>query len=232
MATEISSSDLTIPALQPGDRMLRDEFERLYHAMTDCKKAELIEGVVYVPSPARLRHHAEPHFQLNTWLGVYAASTPGVQGADNATNRLDMENEPQPDCMLFIEPELGGQIRISEDDYVTGPPEFVAEFSSSSLALDRGPKLRTFQRHGVKEYLIWRVDDRMFEWNILRGSEYQLLNANEEGLLCSEVFPGLWLDAAAMIGGDLSRVLAQLQRGLESEGHVTFVDQLVKHRRA
>ena len=228
MATEIGPAEHTIPALQPGDRMLRDEFERLYHAMTDCKKAELIEGVVYVPSPARLRHHAEPHSHLNMLLAVYAASTPGTRVADNATDRLDMENEPQPDCMLFIEPERGGQIRISEDDYVTGPPEFVAEISSSSLALDRGPKLRTFQRHGVKEYLIWRVDDRMFEWNVLRGSEYQLLSANDDGLLCSEVFPGLWLDSAAMISGDLAGVLSQLQRGLESEEHASFVEQIAK----
>ena len=163
-----------MPALQNGDMLRRDEFERRYRSMPDCKKAELIEGIVYVPSPARFNHHAKPHSHLNTWLGVYAAGTPGTEVADNATNRLDMDNEPQPDCMLFVEPELGGQVRI-DNDYVTGPPEFVAEISSSSLAVDRGPKLRTFLRHGVKEYLIWRVDDRMFEWNVLRGSSYEHL---------------------------------------------------------
>jgi len=52
----IPNSQTAVPPLQPGDRLNRAEFERRYHAMPDCKKAELIEGVVYVPSPARLRH--------------------------------------------------------------------------------------------------------------------------------------------------------------------------------
>ena len=76
-----------------------------------------------------------------------------------ATNRLDQDNEPQPDVVLFNGSACGGQSRISDDDYLTGSVEFVAEVSVSSVALDRGPKLRTYERHGVREYLIWRVDD-------------------------------------------------------------------------
>lgn len=132
-------TNASIPMLEPGDQLSRTEFERRYHAMSDSKKAELIEGVVYIPSPARCENHAEPHIDLSTWLGVYKASTPGVRAADNASNRLDLENEPQPDCMMFIHPECGGQVHLSADDYVVGPPEFVAEVAGSSLAYDRGP---------------------------------------------------------------------------------------------
>ena len=226
MASElIHKQQEAIPKLEPGDRLSRDVFRERYAAMPECKKAELIEGIVYMPSPVRLTNHGEPHFQLITWLGVYLASTPIARGADNATNRLDLENEPQPDCMLFIRPEWGGQVSISSDDYVVVPPELVAEVSSSSVAFDRGPKLRTFLRHGVKEYLLWRVEDDKFEWYILRGANYLQLEPCTGNVLCSEVFPGLWLDVDAMLAGNLAKVLEVLQQGIASPEHQHFIER-------
>src|SRR5437773_5606378 len=87
----------TVPPLQNGDRLTRPEFERRYDAMPHLKKAELIEGVVYVPSPIST-NHSGPHFDVITWLGLYCAFTPGVKGFDNTSLRLDMDNEPQPDA--------------------------------------------------------------------------------------------------------------------------------------
>ena len=107
---------------------------------------------------------------------------------------------------------------------VVGPPEFVAEVSSSSVAYDRGPKLRTFLRHGVKEYLLWRVEDDKFEWYILRGANYLQLEPRRGGVLCSEVFPGLWLDVDAMLAGNLAKVLEVLQQGIASPEHRLFID--------
>jgi Uma2 family endonuclease len=227
MSTAPESPATYIPKLQPGDRLTRDEFRRRYQAMPECKKAELIEGVVYMPSPVRLEKHGEPHFNLVSWLGTYRAATPFVRGGDNTTDQLDLENEPQPDCMLFIDPVHGGQVRITADDYVAGPPEFIAEISATSLAVDRGPKLRTFLRHGVCEYLIWRVEDRCFEWNVLRGSDYELLKPDSDEILRSEVFPGLWLAAEAMLSGDLKRVLEIVQQGIASPEHERFVETIM-----
>ena len=73
-------------------------------------------------SPIHAEKHADPHFIINTWLGVYCAATPGLIGSDNATLRLDLENEPQPDVLLRLEPELGGQVHVTDDDYLAGPP--------------------------------------------------------------------------------------------------------------
>ena len=91
-----------VPALENGDRLTRCEFERRYAARPDLKKAQLVEGVVYMPSPVSVAH-AEPHAMIQTVLLVYAASTPGVRGFDNATVRLDLDNEPQPDVLLRTE---------------------------------------------------------------------------------------------------------------------------------
>src|SRR2546422_6782121 len=89
----------TIPPLENGDRLTRAEFERRYDAMPHLKKAELIEGVVYImPSPVSDTNHGHPHFNVIAWLGQYAAFTPGVRGGDNSSLRMDLENEPQPDA--------------------------------------------------------------------------------------------------------------------------------------
>ncbi len=147
-----------LPPLRSGDHLTRDEFERRYRAMPAVHKAELIEGVVYMPSPVSAEDHGEPHFDLNGWLFVYRAHTPQVRGGDNATLRLDLDNEPQPDGYLRLLPECGGQARLV-DGYVTGAPELIVEVAASSASYDLHEKLNAYRRNGVREYVVWRVWD-------------------------------------------------------------------------
>ncbi|HZW33624.1 MAG TPA: Uma2 family endonuclease [Isosphaeraceae bacterium] len=212
-----------IPPLEPGDRLSRAEFERRYDAMPQLKKAELIEGVVYVPSPVRLHRHGRPHLRLITWIGIYEGATPGVIGGDNTSTRLDLTNEPQPDAVLLIDPALGGQARISADDYIEDAPELVAEVAASSVSFDLNAKLTIYRRNGVREYLVWRVLDRQIDWFALRRQKYVRLPLDKTGLYRSKVFPGLWLDPAALVRGDIPAVQAALQRGLASREHAAFV---------
>ncbi|MHB1423757.1 MAG: Uma2 family endonuclease [Gemmataceae bacterium] len=214
-----------IPPLENGDRLTRPEFERRYAAMPHVKKAELIEGVVYMPSPVS-DAHAAPHFDLITWLGFYRAATPGIAGGDNGTLRLDLDNEPQPDAFLRILASHGGQARVDEDGYVNGAPELVAEVARSSVNIDSHTKLHAYRRNGVREYLVWRVVDQAFDWFVLRDGRYETLAAAADGLYRSEVLPGLWLDAAALLRGDLGTVLQTAQRGQDSLDHAAFVSHL------
>lgn len=216
----------SIPRLESGDRLNRVEFERRYEAMLDCKKAELVEGVVYIAPPRPAIGHAHPCMRITGWLGMYAANTPGVSGGSHVSNRLDDLNETQPDVVLFIDPECGGQIRLSEDDFLVGPPELVVEVSGSPLALLQGPKRRVFQKHGVKEYLIWRVRDQSIEWYILRNGQYELLTPDQNGVFRSEVFPGLWLHGGSLFEGNHTNVSHVLREGLASVKHRQFVEQL------
>jgi hypothetical protein len=211
--------------LRNGDHLGRDEFERRYNAMPEVKKAELIEGVVYMPSPVRLHEHGVPHARLISLLGFYSFLTPGVLAADNTTVRLDMDNEPQPDALLLIEPARGGRVTFT-DGYVTGGPELAAEVGASSVSIDRNAKLRAYQRNGVCEYLLWRVEDRAIDWFVLRGSRYELLPVGPDGVVRSEAFPGLWLDPQALIAADGPRVLAVHQQGVASPEHAAFVARL------
>jgi Uma2 family endonuclease len=223
--SRLSSRD-AVPPLENGDVLTRAEFERRYTAMPHLKKAELIEGVVYVPSPVRHRYHGHHHTHLIGWLVQYEAHTPGVEASDNATVRLDLDNEPQPDVLLFIARACGGQARIDTDGYIEGAPELVAEIASSSASYDLHAKLRVYRRNGVREYLVWRVLDQEIDWFVLRAGQYERLPLDAEGLYRSEVFPGLWLDPAALLRGDLATVLAIVQRGLTSPEHAAFMARL------
>ena len=215
-----------VPPLENGDRLTRAEFERRYDAMPHLRKAELIEGVVYVPSPVHYRHHGAPHALLIGWLVQYAAGTPGVGVSDNSTVRLDLDNEPQPDALLLIDPACGGQTHFSSDDYIEGSPELVAEVASSSVSYDLHAKLHAYRRNGVREYIVWRVLEQAIDWFVLRAGQYEPLPVDANGLLRSEVFPGLWLDPAALLRGELATVLAIVQQGLASPEHTTFVARL------
>lgn len=216
------------PLLENGDRLSRAEFERRYAATPGLKKAELLEGVVFVPSPTRLLRHSHPHNHLGTWLGVYEAATPGTISAANSTVRLDLENELQPDGLLMIDPRCGGQARISTDDYVEQGPELAAEVAASSASYDLHLKMEVYRRNKVLEYLVWRVSDRALDWFILAGDRYERLMPGQDGILRSGAFPGLWLDAPALIGLDLGRVLSILQQGLASADHAAFVTSLAR----
>jgi Uma2 family endonuclease len=202
------------PWLEPGDRLSRVEFERRYERMPYLKKAELIEGVVYMPSPIRVNRHAIPHSQLAGWLLLYTSETPGVECADNPTVRLDLDNEPQPDLVLMNRPEKGGRARVSPDDYLEGPPELVVEIVGSSQAYDLHQKKNVYRRNGIREYLAWITGEQRVIWWELRDDEYQEIAPTSDGMLQSRVFPGLWLDVPALLRGDMKAVLATLRRGL------------------
>jgi Uma2 family endonuclease len=221
-----SPSSSTRPVLANGDRLTRDEFERRYEAMPHVKKAELIEGTVYMPSPVHASAHSEPHAHITTWLGVYAAATPHVSVGDNATVRLDLDNEPQPDALLRIDEEAGGLSRISEDDYIEGPPELIVEVAHSSAAYDLHDKKQVYRRNGVQEYVVWQVEDERVDWFVLEEGAYRSLSPDEKGHLVSRTFPGLVLNVEALLSADLAAVLSGVQSQTGSDAHQAFVERL------
>jgi Uma2 family endonuclease len=198
----------TLPPLQQGDVLARGEFLRRYAAMPGLKKAELIEGMVYMASPVRADLHGIPHVRLATLLQVFATKHPGLLVADNATVRLDTLNEPQPDLLLMRE---HGQARVDADGFISGAPEFIAEIAASSASYDLHQKKRTYLRAGVLEYLVWLADENRLIWWRLKDDDYIEIEASAKSLLESAAFPGLVIDVTALTSGDLATALTKLQ---------------------
>lgn len=221
-----------VPPLEAGDRLSRPEFERRYESMPHVKKAELVEGIVHMPSPVGFGRHAVPHTRVIEWLLRYEGGTMGVAAYCEASIRLDLENEVQPDAFLIVTPACGGQTRVSADDILEGAPELVAEVSSSSASYDLHAKLRAYQRNGVREYVVWRTRDRAIDWFVLRQGEFTPLERAADGTLRSEAFPGLRLDPDAMLAGDRARALGTLETGLASAEHAAFVERLASRATA
>lgn len=215
--------------LVTGDRMNREEFHRAYLRTPDGFKAELIGGIVYVASPLK-RTHGVPHASLTAALVVYKASTPGVEVGDNVTVQLGYDAEPQPDLYLRILPEFGGQSGNSEDDYVDGAPEFVAEIAATSRSLDLHAKRNDYLRNGVLEYLVVCVREREVRWYDLRADRELTLDADQICRIRS--FPGLWIDAVALLAGNDARLMETLQRGLATAEHADFKTKLASFRKS
>ncbi|MGL4555033.1 MAG: Uma2 family endonuclease [Gemmataceae bacterium] len=221
-----------IPRLCNGDRLNADEFLRRYEAMPGVK-AQLIGGIVYITSPLaeedvcmasplRAEHHGDPHAEVMGWLWLYKSATPGVQPSVAATVRLADESVSEPDASLRV--VRGGRTRV-EGGYIVGGPELAVEIAASSVNIDRNAKLEDYRANGVQEYFIWRFADGEIDWFRLDGGRYEPLAA-DGGVLKSAVFPGLWLDPAALLGGDTARVEAVLRQGLATPEHAAFVARL------
>jgi Uma2 family endonuclease len=232
----MSAIQQKVPPLVAGDNLSVEEFLRRWEAMPNLKRAELIEGVVYIPSPLPIdgdsfmpspvsADHGDVDHHVSTWLGNYEAATPGCRGSSNATWLMGRRSAPQPDDSMRILPEYGGQSR-REGEYLAGGPEFLAEVCLSSTAYDLHQKLEVYEKAGVQEYLAILLQEQEVRWHRLVDHEFQVVPQPAGGIYRSEVFPGLWLSAGALLAGDLARVLAVLQQGLQSPEHAEFVKRL------
>jgi Uma2 family endonuclease len=225
-----------IPPLRNGDHLTRAEFHRRYEAMGEGVRAELIEGIVYLwstpgmPSPVSLDCHASPHGDLVSWLGYYRSKTPRLIHGDNPSVFLDGVAEPQPDVILGIPVAAGGRTKLVKEgkkQYIDGAPDLVAEIAASTASIDLNAKLVAYQRNGVGEYLVVLTEDqREVRWMFLIDDRFQPIPLDPDGLLKSRLFPGLWLDPAALLGGDLSKLFAAIDRGCASPEHAAFVSRL------
>jgi len=205
MVTANSPSPLTI--LENGDRLNREEFERRYLA-SNIKKAELIEDLVHVASPLRFTPHGKPHSNIITWLGTYQSMFAGLEVGIEPTVRLDDDNEPQLDAVLF---RIDGNAKIDADGYISGAPELIAEIAASTVSYDLHSKKRIYELNGVKEYIVWRTLDRQIDWFVLENGKYNQLEPDGSGIICSREFAGLRLNVNAILSNDMSAVLKTLQ---------------------
>jgi len=223
-----ASKNGTVPTLHSGDRLTQAEFHRRYLATPKHFKAELIGGVVYVASPAHWLHGAYDT-KLGLVLGLYNAATPGTEAGHNVTAILDDEREPQPDLVLRLLPEFGGQSKVDKDDWLNGPPELIAEIAHSSVAIDLGAKKDDYLRAGVQEYIVVCIEEQELHW--FHFPSRRNLKAGAYGICRSKVFPGLWLDVPALMKLDARTLITTVQEGIASPEHAAFVRRLRRRKR-
>lgn len=197
--------------LHSGDRMSRDEFLRRWERIPEIKRAELIDGVVYLASPVS-ELHSDYEQLFNRWLSHYQERTEGLKVMPAATFLL-AGSSPQPDLALI---RLSGSSR-SGKKFREGPPELVVEIAYSSLAYDLGPKLELYRRGGVAEYITVLLEEKKVQWRVLENRRYHALRPSG-GYLKSRAYPGLWLDPKAVFPPRIRELLASVEAGLASLG--------------
>lgn len=100
------------------------------------------------------------------------------------------------------------------------------EIASSSASYDLYDKREAYRRNGVREYLVWLVEDKEFRSYVWQEGRYQQQQVDESGILKSPFFPGLWLEVSALLAGEIQQVLSVLNSGLASYEHQAFVDSI------
>jgi Uma2 family endonuclease len=217
----------TMPPLVAGQQLDQPTFHERYEAMPPGTWAELVGGVVYMPSPLR-GEHGGMDLLMGGWLFYYSAFTPGLKGGSNTTTKLGPYGEPQPDLILYLLKERGGNVQIL-DGYVTGAPALVIEIARSTKTFDLNEKKRDYERAGVPEYAVVELDPDDVQWFVLREGRYVEHPSGADGLFRSTVFPGLWLDPQALFDEDRLGLMAAVDRGVATEEHRALVARLRAH---
>ncbi len=219
----------TLPPLENGDRLDQPTFHARYLAMPEDCRAELIGGIVHMPSPQKLPH-SRAHQLVSHWLGEYAHATPGTEALLNNTQILGPDSEPQPDACLFIRPEFGGKVRVDAEGFLHGAPELIVEVSSATESIDLHRKKDDYEKAGVREYVVLALRLREVFWFLRHSGRYRKVALPASGVFHARTFPGLWLDADAILQNDTGRVLAVVREGLATAEHAAFVAKLEKRR--
>src|SRR5262245_61895258 len=225
MSTVDQPRKAMLPSLIAGQRLEQPTFHERYAAMPPETRAELVGGVVYMPSPLRYDYGVND-INVSYWLGHYKRFTRELRSANNATVKLDKSGEAQPDSMMWIPTELGGHVTIDEGGYIKGAPELIVEIARSSRAFDMGAKKADYERAGVLEYLVVALGPDQIHWFIRRDDRFESLDPGPDGVYRSEVFPGLWLDPQALYAENLDRLIGVLDQGLATPEHLAFAGRL------
>jgi Uma2 family endonuclease len=227
MATAKPPRSKRLPPLENGDHLDQPTFHARYQAMPEDCRAELIGGIVYMPSPQKIPH-SETQLLVVRWLDEYAEATPGIKALLNNTQILGPDSEPEPDACLFIAPDYGGRVYVDEEDYLHGAPELIVEVSSSTESIDLNRKKQDYQKAGVQEYVVLALRLQQVFWFVRSRGKYKEAPLPVDGIFRSRVFPGLWLDAEAMLRCHRQGVLAALKHGLATDEHTAFMAKLKK----
>lgn len=227
MATAQPPQRRTLPPLENGDQLDQKTFHARYKAMPEDYRAELIGGIVYMASPQKVPH-SQAQCLVVRWLDEYVEATPGTDRLSNHTQILGPDSEPEPDACLFVAPEAGGQVYVDKEDYLHGAPELIVEVSSSTESIDLHRKKQDYQKAGVREYVVLALRMQQVFWFVRQRSKFKEVPLPSEGIFHSREFPGLWLDAEAMLRNQRQRVLLALRQGLAAPEHAAFVAKLEK----
>jgi Uma2 family endonuclease len=228
MAMAKPSRSKRLPPLENGDQLDQPTFQARYEAMPEDCRAELIGGIVHIPSPQKVPHSKAQRLVVR-WLDEYAEATPGSEMLLNNTQILGPDSEPEPDACLFILPEYGGRVYVDADDYLRGAPELIVEVSSATESIDLHRKKLDYQKAGVIEYVVLALRTQQVFWFIRQRGKYKEVSLPADGIFRSRTFPGLWLDAEAMLRCHRPVVLAALKEGLATPEHSAFVAKMQKH---
>jgi Uma2 family endonuclease len=165
-------------------------FEDFLAWLDEDTRAEWIDGVVQMPSPASARHQQIVFFLarvIASFLEVYPLGT-----IVEAPFLMKLSHSAREPDLLFVAADHRDRLTPT---YLDGPADLVVEvISPESATRDRGEKFYEYQSAGIAEY--WLIDPRIEHaefYQLNARGIYEVVPLDVDGIYHSKALLGLWL---------------------------------------
>ena len=185
--------------------------------------ADLVGGVVHLWIRVTVSH-GQMSATLNGGIGLSRVGLTGIHGGVRTTTVLGDDSEVQPDATLRF--PIGGTSAVNDDDYLVGCPELVCDVVDTADAHALTARRADDERYGATEVVMVTVREPRVLWLVGEGDRLTERSPDADGVYRSGVFPGLWLDPAALLAEDMQRLLDVLRQGLATPEHAAFAASL------
>ena len=161
-------------------------------------------------------------------VNYYRLFSPGLYCCTLVPVQLDEQTRLIPSVLVMVNHGKHKQCSVDPDgDFFVGPPNFVLDVFSGEDTGDYEERRGCYERAGVLEYVaLHDTQAPECHWNRLIEGRFQLIAADDPGMIRSMALPGLWIPTDALKNRNWWAIMGSIAQGVTRRGHHDLMDSI------